>query len=71
VTAAPARGEARSDAGRRNACSIAQEVDEGPIIEQDVTRVTRAHTAAELQARGGHVERAVLAGAVPWHGEDR
>ena len=47
------------------------DLDEGPIIEQDVTRVTHAESAAELQRRGADVERFVLARAVQWHTEDR
>ncbi|GAA4479017.1 formyltetrahydrofolate deformylase [Microbacterium panaciterrae] len=47
------------------------DLDEGPIIEQDVTRVTHAESAAELQNRGADVERLVLARAVQWHAEDR
>ncbi|MBS1907345.1 MAG: formyltetrahydrofolate deformylase [Actinobacteria bacterium] len=47
------------------------DLDEGPIIEQDVTRVTHADSAAELQARGADVERLVLARAVQWHADDR
>ncbi|MGY2079598.1 formyltetrahydrofolate deformylase [Modestobacter sp. SYSU DS0657] len=48
-----------------------QDLDEGPIIEQDVTRVSHAQTSAELQRRGADVERSVLARAVAWHVEDR
>ncbi|MGY1839980.1 formyltetrahydrofolate deformylase [Modestobacter sp. SYSU DS0903] len=48
-----------------------QDLDEGPIIEQDVTRVSHAQLAAELQRRGADVERSVLARAVAWHCEDR
>ncbi len=47
------------------------DLDEGPIIEQDVTRVTHSESAAELQRRGADVERLVLARAVRWHAEDR
>lgn len=47
------------------------DLDEGPIIEQDVTRVTHAESASELQRRGADVERLVLARAVQWHAEDR
>ncbi|HAQ59195.1 MAG TPA: formyltetrahydrofolate deformylase [Microbacterium sp.] len=50
---------------------VTKDLDEGPIIEQDVARVTHAHTAAELQARGAYVERAVLSRAVEWHADDR
>lgn len=47
------------------------DLDEGPIIEQDVTRVTHGESAADLQSRGAEVERLVLARAVQWHAEDR
>lgn len=50
---------------------VTKDLDEGPIIEQDVTRVNHSMTAADLQARGAYVERAVLARAVQWHAEDR
>ncbi|MFF2517213.1 formyltetrahydrofolate deformylase [Streptomyces sp. NPDC058086] len=44
---------------------------DGPIIEQDVVRVTHAESAADLQRRGADVERAVLSRAVEWHSQDR
>jgi formyltetrahydrofolate deformylase len=47
------------------------DLDEGPIIEQDVARVTHAENAQDLQRRGQDVERMVLARAVQWHCEDR
>ena len=50
---------------------VTEDLDEGPIIEQDVVRVTHADTAADLQSRGSDVERAVLSRAVTWHAEDR
>jgi formyltetrahydrofolate deformylase len=50
---------------------VTADLDEGPIIEQDVVRVTHAETAAELQRRGADVERAVLSRAVLWHAENR
>jgi len=50
---------------------VTEDLDEGPIIEQDVVRVTHAQTAADLQRRGADVERAVLSRAVLWHAEDR
>jgi formyltetrahydrofolate deformylase len=46
-------------------------LDEGPIIEQDIARISHTHTAAGLQERGQYVERAVLSRAVQWHAEDR
>jgi len=50
---------------------VTEDLDEGPIIEQDVVRVTHADTAADLQRHGADVERAVLSRAVLWHAEDR
>ena len=47
------------------------ELDEGPIIEQDVIRVTHRNSVAELERQGMDVERTVLARAVQWHCEDR
>jgi formyltetrahydrofolate deformylase len=48
-----------------------QELDEGPIIEQDVVRVSHRDSAEELRRRGSDVERTVLSRAVQWHCEDR
>ncbi|GAA3706893.1 formyltetrahydrofolate deformylase [Streptomyces tremellae] len=50
---------------------VTADLDEGPIIEQDVVRVTHADTTADLARRGADVERAVLSRAVLWHAEDR
>jgi formyltetrahydrofolate deformylase len=50
---------------------VTKDLDEGPIIEQDVARVDHSMTAADLQSRGAYVERAVLSRAVQWHAEDR
>jgi formyltetrahydrofolate deformylase len=50
---------------------VTEDLDQGPIIEQDVVRVTHAETAADLQRRGADVERMVLSRAVKWHSEDR
>jgi len=50
---------------------VTPDLDEGPIIEQDVVRVTHADTASDLARRGADVERAVLSRAVLWHAEDR
>jgi formyltetrahydrofolate deformylase len=50
---------------------VTEDLDEGPIIEQDVVRVTHADTVADLERRGADVERVVLARAVQWHSEDR
>ena len=50
---------------------VTAELDEGPIIEQDVVRVTHADSVADLARRGADVERLVLSRAVKWHSEDR
>jgi formyltetrahydrofolate deformylase len=50
---------------------VTEDLDEGPIIEQDVVRATHADSVADLQRRGADVERTVLARAVRWHSEDR
>ncbi len=46
-------------------------LDEGPIIEQDVVRVSHRDTRGDLVRLGQEVERSVLARAVRWHIEDR
>jgi len=50
---------------------VTADLDEGPIIEQDVERVDHADDARELVATGQDVERRVLARAVRWHAEHR
>jgi formyltetrahydrofolate deformylase len=50
---------------------VTDDLDEGPIIEQDTIRVTHAESAAELARRGADVERQVLSRAVLWHAQDR
>jgi formyltetrahydrofolate deformylase len=50
---------------------VTRDLDEGPIIEQDVARVDHSMTANDMQARGAYVEREVLSRAVQWHAEDR
>jgi len=50
---------------------VTADLDEGPIIEQDVARATHAMNAGALAALGRDVESAVLARAVLWHAEHR
>jgi formyltetrahydrofolate deformylase len=50
---------------------VTADLDEGPIIEQDVLRVDHRHDPAELLARGRDLECNVLARAVKWHSEHR
>lgn len=46
---------------------VTQELDAGPIIEQDVTRVTHAHSIKDLIAKGRDLEKIVLSNAVKLH----
>ena len=50
---------------------VTEQLDEGPIIEQDVVRASHRDSAEDLERRGADVERSVLARAVRWHCEDR
>ncbi len=50
---------------------VTPDLDEGPIIEQDVHRVTHAMTVSRMQAIGQDVEAQVLARAVRLHAEHR
>ena len=50
---------------------VTEELDAGPIVEQDVARVTHADDVAALERIGRDIERTVLARAVRWHLEDR
>ena len=50
---------------------VTPELDAGPIIEQDVARVTHFDTVERLTRTGADIERAVFARAVQWHCQDR
>ena len=50
---------------------VTSDLDEGPIIEQDVARVDHSLSADDLTATGRDVESVVLARAVRWHVEHR
>ena len=50
---------------------VTPDLDEGPIIEQDVIRVNHALSAERLAEAGRDVEAQVLARAVTWHAEHR
>ncbi len=50
---------------------VSSDLDEGPIIEQDVIRVDHSLSAARLVAAGRDVESQVLSRAVRWHAETR
>ncbi|MEV4012705.1 formyltetrahydrofolate deformylase [Nonomuraea angiospora] len=50
---------------------VTSDLDEGPIIEQEVARVNHSHSAEDLVAIGRDVECLALARAVKWHAEQR
>lgn len=50
---------------------VTAELDQGPIIEQDIQRIDHADDVGELMRVGRDVERTVLARGVRWHLEDR
>jgi formyltetrahydrofolate deformylase len=50
---------------------VTADLDEGPIIEQDVARADHTDTVEDLTARGRDTESQVLARAVKWHSERR
>ena len=50
---------------------VTADLDEGPIIEQDVERISHGDTPDDLVRKGRDIERRVLARAVRYHLEDR
>jgi formyltetrahydrofolate deformylase len=50
---------------------VTDELDEGPIIEQDVTRISHRDTLDDLLTKGRDLEKGVLSRAVRWHTEHR
>ena len=50
---------------------VTADLDEGPIIEQDIQRVTHRDGPAELARIGADIERSVFSRAIKWHLEDR
>ncbi|RTY65283.1 formyltetrahydrofolate deformylase [Flavobacterium sp. LS1P28] len=48
---------------------VTEELDEGPIIEQDITRVTHSHSIENFIMKGRDLERTVLARAIKLHAE--
>lgn len=50
---------------------VTQELDAGPIIDQDVARITHRDVAQEMVRLGKDVERSVLARGLRWHLQDR
>ena len=50
---------------------VTADLDEGPIIEQDVMRIDHSDSVADLVRSGKDVEKAVLSRGLRWHLEDR
>jgi formyltetrahydrofolate deformylase len=50
---------------------VTEVLDDGPIIEQDVARVTHRDTVEDLIRKGRDLEKVVLSRAVRWHVENR
>lgn len=50
---------------------VTADLDEGPIIAQDVEQITHAHSPDDLVRKGRDIERRVLAHAVRYHLQDR
>jgi len=50
---------------------VTASLDEGPIIEQDVVRVTHRDTVEDMVSKGRDLEKVVLSRAVRWHLENR
>lgn len=48
---------------------VTEELDEGPIIEQDITRVSHSHSIEDFIMKGRDLERMVLARAIKLHAE--
>jgi len=48
---------------------VTEELDEGPIIEQDITRVSHSHSIEDFIVKGRDLERSVLARAIKLHAE--
>jgi formyltetrahydrofolate deformylase len=48
---------------------VTEELDEGPIIEQDISRVTHSHSIEDFIMKGRDLERIVLARAIKLHAE--
>jgi len=50
---------------------VTSDLDEGPIIEQDVERISHQNSPEDLVRKGRDIERRVLARALSWHLQDR
>ncbi|MDG1445689.1 MAG: formyltransferase family protein, partial [Methylophilaceae bacterium] len=50
---------------------VTEVLDEGPIIEQDIARISHRDQVEDLLQKGRDLERVVLSRAVRWHIDNR
>ncbi|PZS32544.1 MAG: formyltetrahydrofolate deformylase, partial [Pseudonocardiales bacterium] len=50
---------------------VTEDLDAGPIIEQDVIRIDHGHSVNDIMRLGRDAEKLVLARGLRWHLEDR
>ncbi len=50
---------------------VTEDLDEGPIIDQDVARISHRNTVEDLVEKGRDLEKVVLSRAVRWHADHR
>jgi len=50
---------------------VTESLDDGPIIEQDVARISHRDQIEDLMQKGADLEKIVLSRAVRWHIENR
>ena len=50
---------------------VSSTLDDGPIIEQDLVRVSHRDTVEDMMRKGRDLEKVVLSRAVRWHLENR
>ena len=50
---------------------MTEDLDEGPIIEQDIARISHRDQVEDLLQKGRDLERIVLSRAVRWHIDNR
>ena len=50
---------------------ITADLDAGPIIDQDVIRISHRDSVEDMIQKGRNLERSVLSRALSWHLEDR
>jgi formyltetrahydrofolate hydrolase len=64
-------GNTRQTRARPTSHYVTEQLDEGPIIEQDLVRISHRDQVEDLVQKGRDLERLVLSRAVKWHLEQR